>query len=79
MIFVEYENRRKLHSQQSKQFLLYQYLHKTVVRRTTKRTTTADKVDHRDHGVVAFAGSGGSWSIEIDGNASEWRQSYLYY
>lgn len=72
MIFVEYENRQKLNSQQSKQFLLYQYLHKTaVVGRTTKRTITADKVDHRDHGVVAFAGSGGGWSIEIDGHASE--------
>jgi len=43
------------------------------VARTTEGTTTVEKVYRRDHGVVAFAGTGGGWStaIEIDGHASK--------
>jgi len=43
------------------------------VAKTTKDTTTVDKADRCDHGIVAFAGTGGGWStaIEIDGNASK--------
>lgn len=72
MIYVEYETRRRLQPRQFKQFSLYEHLRKTVAR-TTKGTTTVEKVYHRDHGVVAFAGTGGGWStaIEIDGHASE--------
>jgi len=72
MIYVEYETRRRLQPRQSKQLSLYEHLRKTVAR-TTKGTTTVEKVYHRDHGVVAFAGTGGGWStaIEIDGHASE--------
>jgi hypothetical protein len=43
------------------------------VARTRKGTTTVKKVYHCDHGVVAFAGTGGGWStaIEIDGHAKK--------
>jgi len=72
MIYAEHKIRRRLHLRQSKKLSLYKHLRKTA-ESTKKGTTTVDKVDHRDHGVVAFAGSGGGWStaIEIDGHASE--------
>lgn len=73
MIYVEYETRRRLHPRQSKQLSLYKHLRKLTVARTRKDTNNLDKVDNRDHGIVAFAGTGGGWStaIEIDGHASE--------
>lgn len=72
MIYVEYEIRRRLYLRQSKQLSPYKHLHKTVAR-ATKGTATVKKVYHRDHGVVAFAGTGSGWAtaIEIDGHASE--------